>query len=136
MPALDPTDERVAAALKIVPARIVSNDLNAARDHVQETILLLDDQLFRIRADITRARDRLFDTGIAANQEWWRQANLSVLYKTRERQRLQFILSGISRRIKDIHNRTADTDKDRFIDRARDMLPEDTYRAIWRAAKE
>lgn len=131
----DAINDRVAAALEIVPAEIAVRDLDIARDHVQETILQLDDQLLEIRADIAHAKDRLTDTGVAADPHWWRRANLAVLYKTRARQRLQFILSGISRRLKDISNRTADSNKDKFIDAARDMLPDETYQAIWRAVR-
>jgi hypothetical protein len=105
-------------------------------EDIKQEMLVLDEEMNSIRAQIDHAKARRFKEGTFADPDWWARANSALRHKGRRRQELQNQLGELNRRQRAENKAKADqNDGSAFIRAAKRLLPGEVYANIWSEAK-
>lgn len=107
-------------------------EMEQAIADLQRTMLALDEEIGSIKTQLGNAKARRHTEKVWADPEWFARASAALRHKGRQRQSYQTTLSEMNRRARALRAKLSDWDDGRmFINVARSLLPEQTYRLIW-----
>jgi len=108
---------------------------NMTANEIKERIITVMNDMNAIRSQLNAAKVNRIETGDYANADWFRKATDALKHKGREHQELQFALGRLSKEQSKEQTREFQLRKERFfIETAKELLDEQTYRKIWEVA--